>query len=269
MDVAPAPEDPSSTASQEEEATENVDTTAATQDDVDVNNSEKKQVATNDNAAAAAATTTTNDDDDSAVNGDETEVKSDNQTSTSKHDGGDDNDDDDKNNDKKRAASELIPSKPKKARTGYMIFQDNLRSKGGLTVDPGESWLKVVGQKWAAISPEEKDTFREMAAKEREQVSALIEERNNAIKEAGFDPKEFDDDKDAKDGSKDALGLVFPVARIRRIAKLDPEVKNLSKEAIHLVVKAAELFTSSLGQETTGVARIQNRRTLLPQDVAH
>lgn len=108
-----------------------------------------------------------------------------------------------------------------------------------------------------------------MAAKEREQVAALIEERNKAIKEAGLDPKDFDDDKDAKDGSKDASGLVFPVARIRRIAKLDPEVKNLSKEAIHLVVKAAELFTAQLGQETAGVARIQNRRTLLPQDVAH
>jgi histone H3/H4 len=202
-------------------------------------------------------------------------------------------------NGKKRPASEVIPSKPKKARTGYMIFQDNLREKGlsvvsiilcvticfnfvcekfsffsfvspFLSQDPGESWLKVVGQKWAAISDEEKETFREMAAKEREQVATLTEERNKAIREAGLDPIDFDDDKDGKDGSKDAAsGLVFPVARIRRIAKLDPEVKNLSKEAIHLVVKAAELFTAQLGQETTGVARIQNRRTLLPQDVAH
>ena len=109
-----------------------------------------------------------------------------------------------------------------------------------------------------------------MAAKEREQVAELTEQRKKAILDAGLNPNDFDDTKDGKDGSKDAAAsLVFPVARIKRIAKLDPEVKNLSKEAIHLVVKAAELFTAQLGQETTGVARIQNRRTLLPQDVAH
>ena len=127
-----------------------------------------------------------------------------------------------------------------------------------------------MGQKWAATSDEEKETFREMAAKEREQVAKLTEQRKKAILDAGLNPNDFDDNPNGKDGSKDAAGgLVFPVARIKRIAKLDPEVKNLSKEAIHLVVKAAELFTAQLGQETTGVARIQNRRTLLPQDVAH
>ncbi|KAL3897811.1 MAG: hypothetical protein SGARI_006831, partial [Bacillariaceae sp.] len=135
--------------------------------------------------------------------------------------------------------------------------------------EAGESWLKVVGQKWAAISDEEKETFREMAAKEREQVAELTEQRKKAILEAGLNPNDFDDNKDGNGLKDPAGGLVFPVARIRRIAKLDPEVKNLSKEAIHLVVKAAELFTAQLGQETTGVARIQNRRTLLPQDVAH
>ena len=179
--------------------------------------------------------------------------------------------DGDNQSEKKRAgaAALLIPSKPKKARTGYMIFQDNLREKG-LSIEAGESWLKVVGQKWAAISDEEKEAFREMASKERDQVAELTEQRKKAILEAGLDPKDYDDNKDGKDGSKDAAGgLVFPVARIKRIAKLDPEVKNLSKEAIHLVVKAAELFTARLGQESTGVARIQNRRTLLPQDVAH
>ena len=39
-------------------------------------------------------------------------------------------DGDNNKSDKKRAAVALIPAKPKKARTGYMIFQDDLREKG-------------------------------------------------------------------------------------------------------------------------------------------
>jgi histone H3/H4 len=36
--------------------------------------------------------------------------------------------------------------------------------------------------------------------------------------------------------------LVIPLARIKRIAKLDPEVKNIQKDAGILITKATELF---------------------------
>ena len=36
--------------------------------------------------------------------------------------------------------------------------------------------------------------------------------------------------------------LVLPLARIKRIAKLDPEVKNIQKDAGILITKATELF---------------------------
>lgn len=65
-----------------------------------------------------------------------------------------------------------------------------------------------------------------------------------------------------------ASSLVFPVARIRKICKLDPDVRGLSKEGLLLVCKAAELATAKLGKESVSVAQMQNRRKLLPDDVS-
>jgi DNA-directed RNA polymerase I subunit RPA43 len=132
---------------------------------------------------------------------------------------------------------------------------------------------RKLGQQWAQIQQHEKELYQQKAAKEREQVAAQLEEYNKALLKAGIQLEDIvADDPEKKgrnSGPKDPLELVLPVARIRKIAKLDPEVKNLSKEALHLVVKCTELFTAKLGQETTGIARMQNRRKLLPQDVAH
>jgi histone H3/H4 len=63
-------------------------------------------------------------------------------------------------------------------------------------------------------------------------------------------------------------GLIFPVARIRKICKLDDEVHGVSKEAAVLLTKCVELVTIRLGQECVKVARMQNRRKLLPDDLA-
>jgi histone H3/H4 len=94
-----------------------------------------------------------------------------------------------------------------------------------------------------------------MAAKERERVSKDLED----YKSAGGVMEE---------ATKDQSALVFPISRIRNIAKLDGEVKGMSKEAILLITKCAELQLAKLGQESVRVARLQNRRKLLPEDVA-
>ena len=49
---------------------------------------------------------------------------------------------------------------------------------------------------------------------------------------------------------------------------LDPEVRGISKEALLLITKCAELATAKLGKESVHVAQLQNRRKLLPEDVA-
>lgn len=61
--------------------------------------------------------------------------------------------------------------------------------------------------------------------------------------------------------------LILPVARIRKICKLDPDVKGMSKESTILIAKATELFCIKLGNECVTMAQMQNRRKLLPEDV--
>ncbi len=62
--------------------------------------------------------------------------------------------------------------------------------------------------------------------------------------------------------------MIFPVGRIRKICKLDPDVKGISKESALLIAKATELFCTKLGEECVIMAQMQNRRKLVPEDVA-
>jgi DNA-directed RNA polymerase I subunit RPA43 len=120
---------------------------------------------------------------------------------------------------------------------------------------------RALGQIWGAMSDDEKLPYQQTAAAEREQVLAAME----AWKAAGG----VVDDPDSSHAKAAAEGaLDYPVARIRKICKLDPDVKGLSKEALLMVTKAAELLTAKLGKECVKSAAIQNRRKLLPDDVA-
>lgn len=120
-----------------------------------------------------------------------------------------------------------------------------------------------MGQIWANLSEQEKQTYQEKAAEERERVAQQLQawQAAHAGGTAAFD--------NAHESTKktDPTSLEFPTARIRKICKLDPEVRGISKEALWVITKAAELFTVKLGSESTRVAQIQNRRKLLPEDV--
>ena len=121
--------------------------------------------------------------------------------------------------------------------------------------EPISAVAKVLGHEWGALPTEEKERYQLMAAEERERVSKELEDYKTA---GGV----------IEVATKDPSGLVFPLTRIRNIAKLDPEVKGMSKEAILLITKCAELQLTKLGLESVRVAQSQNRRKLLPEDVA-
>ena len=123
---------------------------------------------------------------------------------------------------------------------------------------------KAVGQAWSELKPEEKQVYQERAAEERERVSAEIK----AMEEAGLMPPLASGGNDSLGLSSGLFDLILPVARMRKIAKLDPEVRGIGKEAISVITFATELFTKKLGLEVNRIAQIQNRRKLLPEDVA-
>ncbi|VEU35646.1 unnamed protein product [Pseudo-nitzschia multistriata] len=166
-----------------------------------------------------------------------------------------DNNDDNHQNDAENDAAPVAVRPLKRARTAYFIFADEQRPSIQKE-HPGETvavQAKRIGARWKSLPDAEKDRFRALAAAEKERVLASLPE--GAPGPVG-------------DAGSPSDSLVFPVARIRRIAKLDPEVKTLSREALQLVARAAELALARLGTECVRVARMQNRRTLLPDDVA-
>ena len=106
--------------------------------------------------------------------------------------------------------------------------------------------------------------YQQRSAEERERVSREMEEWIAA----GGSLESVGDPSNTNSGQKDPTSLVFPPTRIKKICRLDPEVKTISKEALLLITKCAELATAKLGKESVRVAQVQNRRKLLPEDVA-
>ena len=167
---------------------------------------------------------------------------------------------------------------PKRARTAYFIF---MASKRNQVVEAQTektsigSIAKIIGQLWNDLPIDEKQQYQDIAAKEKVKYKLDLQLYKEQHANDADDNDNDNDDKDkdnngngSKDKDNDMGVLAFPLARIRKICRLDPEVKGISKEAAILVTKAAELFTARLGKDTFQMAQMQKkRRTLLVQDV--
>lgn len=55
--------------------------------------------------------------------------------------------------------------------------------------------------------------------------------------------------------------------QVKRILKMDPDLKQVSKESLALITYATQLFTAYTAQQSYSISTIQNRRKLLPRDL--
>eukprot|EP00980_Cylindrotheca_fusiformis_P002945 scaffold683_cov124-Cylindrotheca_fusiformis.AAC.14 len=262
--VSPENEPKASSTNQEPEEAETKVAAAET-------NQQEEELTAKKNATNEDSTTAENDDDADGQKKRKAEsTPTENGTTTKTTDGDDEEDSKKKKtqDDDAPAVAKLPPRPLKRARTAYFIFMDETRPEVQAQ-HPGEgvaAVAKALGQRWNAMSVDEKKAYQEKAALERERVRKELE----AWKAAGG-TLEVDATSSSTSGRRlnDPLALDFPVARVRKICKLDPEVRGLSKEALLLVTKCAEMALQKLGTETVRVAQLQNRRKLLPEDVAH
>lgn len=67
------------------------------------------------------------------------------------------------------------------------------------------------------------------------------------------------DSSKGKDVESGVTDLIIPVARVRRTCKLDPDVKNVSKEAVTLITKATELFVAKMSDESFKISSLSGR----------
>mmetsp|Transcript_3587 Transcript_3587/g.6185 ORF Transcript_3587/g.6185 Transcript_3587/m.6185 type:complete len:365 (+) Transcript_3587:10-1104(+) len=162
-----------------------------------------------------------------------------------------------------------LPTLPlKKGRTAYFLFANDKREelKQKYQGEGVAALSKATGELWKQLQPAEKEVYETQAAQEREKYRV---DKQRLI-DAGVWPESGGGSggggaNDA--GEYDEDGILFPIGRIRKICKLDGDVKGMSKEATLLVAKATELFASRLGSEVVTMAQMSNRRKLMPDDV--
>ena len=119
---------------------------------------------------------------------------------------------------------------------------------------------RATGELWSGLDATQRKVYETQAAEERLRVSRDMQR----LKDAGLWPEAA---SGTGEGDSNDDGLILPVGRIRKICKLDPDVKGISKESAMLIAKATELFCVKLGNECVTMAQMQNRRKLLPEDV--
>lgn len=172
---------------------------------------------------------------------------------------------------------EIDLTKPlKKGRTAYFIFQNEKRpevmeefaSSSSETKASVTNVAKRIGQLWANLSTEDKEIYRAKGRKEKE----LYEKHKLALAEKGIVDTTTTNitvgDASSQKKKNDTQSMIFPVSRIRKICRLDPDVKGLSKESTLLITKTAELFLEKMAQDTLSMAQLHQKRTIYAQDVA-
>jgi histone H3/H4 len=130
---------------------------------------------------------------------------------------------------------------------------------------------KALGALWKELTDAQRQPYHDGAAQERARVQAHVFERQQKektknLKSGGADSSTSPSSSDKRGSSSDDH-LVLPLAKVKKICKLDPDVRGLSREAVAAVARASELVLARLGCEAVKVAAMQNRRTLMPDDV--
>lgn len=163
-----------------------------------------------------------------------------------------------------------------RGKTAYFIFSEQHRAAvySELQVAAGGEGAKVpvtvvakaIGQKWKALTDEEKERYKTLA---QEAAAAAAEARNNRGEASPGEGPAGDDEQ--QDGEADAgNGLPpfgFPLGSIKKIMLLDRDVSRISADAVRASAKATELFVHLLAVKAHGIAKRAKRRTLKLSDI--
>ena len=150
---------------------------------------------------------------------------------------------------------------------------------------------KLISKRWSQLSDREKNDFKQKIDREFEErqkgsmnannvgVDGLIDDhdRDWAEKEAteGVGRERMDEENKRRNEkanlenglTKDGQQLALPIARVKRIMKLDKSVKVVAADATKLITKATELFCEMLTQAAIGSMKLGKRKTIKYLDV--
>ncbi|XP_017078859.1 DNA polymerase epsilon subunit 4 [Drosophila eugracilis] len=124
---------------------------------------------------------------------------------------------------------------------------------------------------------EKQDLEMEQVMETDAEEACETEEPSEVIEETPENPStesvtERVDDKPVTNGNKSCTDhetkmTQLPLARIRNIMKLDPDVHMANNEAVFIVAKAVELFIASLSRESYTYTAQSKKKTIQKRDV--
>jgi|TARA_B110000003_G_C16491803_1_gene473761 histone H3/H4 len=162
---------------------------------------------------------------------------------------------------------ELItpPQKPKRPQSAYFLFMMEKRVE---LKDAHADWGigeigKECGRLWNELPEEQKKKYHDMTVPLKEKFDKEMVVYNEKMQE--FEASRFGEDGTLLPAK---ISNCLPLARIKKIMRLDPDMKSVSKEASLLVSWATELFVSQLADEAGKVANGRRRRGIKYEEVS-
>jgi histone H3/H4 len=154
-------------------------------------------------------------------------------------------------NNTKRSKAEI-----RKPITSWMIYANENRERLSKE-NPGMSFTeiaKLLGEQYRLISEDERNRLNQLAAIDKERYASEM--------------KAYEASGGHHDESKQGLGaeLVLSAGRMKRIIKLDPEVKSIGKDATAALARATELFIVHMVKKSLAVATSRGVRTVRDVD---
>lgn len=159
------------------------------------------------------------------------------------------------------------PKHPKRALSAYFYFLADHR-EGVKEKNPEFSIGQVgkeLGRMWAELDDAGKAKYKKMNEEAKIAYNASMVSFKAAMEEFKAAGGVTAADKDISDGQ---AGPTLPLSRIKSIMKKDPDVKNMSKEALWLTTMSVEEFIRRLGKAASQHMTQQKRKAMRYEDVA-
>jgi hypothetical protein len=172
----------------------------------------------------------------------------------------------------KKLALKRAREKVKRAKSMFMLFSIDAGAKleKGLSMKERAPIIKegykemletpAAKEEWTAKAQADRDRFdRELADALEHELAVLMREGMPEESNAGATLAQLGQNTE----------LIFPLARVRKVVKMDPAVKNVSKDGVVAITKATELFVAYMGLKCQSIAALRGGKNVQERDFIH
>eukprot|EP01031_Cornospumella_fuschlensis_P024947 gene24947-30141_t len=105
--------------------------------------------------------------------------------------------------------------------------------------------------------------YKNITTEESERLNSILKDQKEKYDRYIAESRENADEGESESGAD----LIFPLARIKKLMKYDPDVKNVSKEATVAVTKCTEMFLARLALKAFAYTNMRSAKTVTADDL--